>query len=351
MQRNRPVIIAAVILGLLAIGLTAMSFFGGGGSRPTTVASAPTPVPRLMNYVAIHEIAPRTRITRNLVRQEQVDASSGPAVTLQDIEGKLAADIIYPGTPITPALLVPPIKRTTPANFEVPPNTRAIAVMIDKSQTIGDIVDVGDHVDVIVVNKVKYKDPVSQQDGESRSGRTIAQNLLVLATDDAIKQAAAPPAGAKQPLPPGATPTPPPPPPPPTPANQPAPKLRVILAALPAEAQRIAAAEEAGNIHLTIREPNAVDETPLGEAFEYPSPVLRNGGRSLIRAAKAAPNNTANMRRDISMPQMPPWQPTPPGLPPMGSGALPAPAPEPTGTEITVIRGTEKTRVIVPPKQ
>jgi len=370
MQRNRPVILGAAILGLLAIGLTLMSLLRPRTATPppgTGPNAAPTKAPTVKQVVPYKELPPRTLITRYNVHEMELPVVAGappvPSMTMEAAIGRLTSDIIRPGQPITAQLLTEPIKRTTPANFRVPTGTRGLAVMVDPKSTLGDLVDVGDRVDVVVVHKVKYKN-AQQQENESRSGRTIARNLLVLATDPAVAQArATPPPAAAPGVPgvPGAPPAPPPPPTPPPPPGQAPAKIRVVLAAPPAEASRIAAAQESGNIHLTLRDPSEPVLLPgVPEAFEYPirdkAGPARAGGNAPSNA-NAQPNRpspqtgnaTVTPREQNPQPDRPRQQ----GIVPPATWELPTPIPPPQPTappdaEVTVIRGTEKTRVLVP---
>lgn len=385
-RNNRPVIIGAVLLGVLALALTLYSVLGGRGGAPGTPApGTPAPAaPRVTQLVSKVSIPPRTRITPDMAGMfdtreiaAPADGAPSPAFTsFEDIQGRLVTEPIYPGRPIARTAMTEAVGRVTPANFEVqdnllPANSRAIAVMVDPKATMGGLVDVGDRVDVIVVHALKYRSTASGIEGNARSGRTIGQNLLVLATDDALKKAQTPPAGAAAP---GATGTaagaaPPPPPPPPPNPNAPAPKVRVVLAAPPAIAERIAAAQEQGNIHLSLRPPTSPEQFPVPEAVEYPvrpgpdpaavarAERLRTEAREDRRAALAATRDERNQRAaraamitaraqgggggQMRMPD--------PTIRPMPTtDTAPPPPPPPTGSEITVIRGTEKTRVLVP---
>ncbi|HEX8552468.1 MAG TPA: Flp pilus assembly protein CpaB [Abditibacteriaceae bacterium] len=372
MQRNQPLIIGAAVLGILAIGLTLMTLMRGNQApqpgQPGGVAAATPPPARQL--VASRPIPPRTVITTDMVREDEIATPIAGALSDRKlIVGKLAGSPIPAGEVFTPALLVEPIKRTTPANFSVPPGLRAVAVMVDPKATIGGIVDVGDRVDVVVVHKIRYRNE-ADQDGETRSGRTIAQNLLVLATDPSIAQAIAPPPPPPAPAAPGApaaAPAPPPPPPPaPPPApppGTPVPKVRIVVAAPPLEAERMAAANALGEIHLTLRDPNRNDQAPQPEVFEYPIRTLGrttvpnrganagnannsggNGGGQRTRNTSAASDNY-RPRNESMMTALPPMSP-PQTLPPASLGG--AANNVEAGSQVTVIRGTEKTKVTVP---
>jgi Flp pilus assembly protein CpaB len=360
MQRNRPILIAAAVLGILAVGLTLMTLLRGPAAPPppgTAGVPAATPAP-IKQVVAVRNILPRTIITAAMVREEEVTSPvTGGLTSVREAVGKLASDLIPTDEVLTDALLTAPVKRTVPANFAVPPGTRAVAIMVDPKATIGGLVDVGDHVDVVVVHKLKYKNEADQE-GETRSGRTIAQNLLVLATDPALEQAKTSPTPAPTgPADPNAPPPPPPAPTPPPNPNAPPIKLRVIVAAPPVEAARLAAAMGLGDLHLTLRDPSSIEESAVPESFEYP---IRTIGRTVPRPQNrvTGSTNSGNSGMDVFK-NMFGNQPTPgTGVAPMepprnlpgqgsdaGSGAS---APAEAASEVTVIRGTEKTRVIVP---
>ena len=382
-MQNRPLVIGAAILGILAIGLTLMSLLGRGGSAPAPGqpggAPAVAPVVTARQLVANRPIPPRTVITRDMLREDAGKAVVVGAITdAQQIVGKLTGSGIAAGDVFTPAVLVDPIKRAKPANFTIPPGLRAVAVMVDPNTTVGGLVDVGDRVDVVAVHKLRFRND-ADQDTETRSGRTISQNLLVLATDEAIKKADTPPApapGAPPATNPDGSPAPvPPPPPPPAPAAPPAPgtptpKVRVVLAAAPLDAERIAAAQGLGDIHLTMRDPSRNDQAAQPEVFEYP---IRTIGRRTAQARPAGNTAAANARseerraelgvraleamtggggpRRESSGEMPPVSPQmmPPQNIAPASPVIGIPSEEEQrNSQVTVIRGTEKTKVSVP---
>lgn len=351
MQRNKALIMGAAVFGILAVGLTLMSLFGRQAPPPAPEAVA-TPAPS-KQLVARRTIPPRTVVTADMVTEDEINTPvAGGYTATADVVGKLTGEAIPQGAAFTAASLVEPVKRATPGNFAVPPGLRAVAVMVDPNTTVGGIVDVGDRVDVVVVHKLKYKNEADME-GETRSGRTIGQNLLVLATDAALKRASVPPTPAPgSPEAANATPAAPPPPPPPPPApGAVTPKARVVVAASPAVAERLAAAQGLGEIHLTLRDGIGRDALPVPEAFEYP---IRTLGRTVPRKGQATTNVTVSRPSRSYEPQpVLPQQVQQPMTPPMPPYQVPAPPAaasnnvEPA-TEVTVIRGTEKSKVIVP---
>lgn len=346
MQKNKPIVIGAALLGILAIGLTLMSLLGGRTPSPAP-APAATPEPA-KQLVASRTIPPRTVVTSDMVREDSINSPvTGGLTDSKLVVGKLTGDIVHQGDVFTPAVLVEPLARAKPANFAVPAGLRAVAIMVDPNATVGGIVDIGDRVDVVVMHRLKYKNE-ADQDGETRSGRTIGQNLLVLATDAALKKAdTPPPAPAAAPTDPNAPPPPPTPPPAPTPApapGTPVAKVRVVVAASPGVAERLVAAQGMGEIHLTLRDGIGQDQAAVPEVMEYP--VYTLGRRTPVKTAGGGGGGSAS---NIFKPQAPPSAIMPPQYPQtMVPPASPSGAMQPASAEVTVIRGTEKSKVEVP---
>lgn len=369
-----PIIIGAVVFGLLAIGLTIFSVFRGAAPAPVetsnTVAVQPAAV---KHYIAVRPIYPRTVITSDMLREsDEGEGVESTAVTnLTDIVGKMANRTIQRDQVITADTLTMPIARVIPANIPIPLGLRAVAVWVDPAQTAAGLVDVGDRVDVIATHELTLEKQGSQVVVGATaftSGRTIAQDLEVLAVDKSITEVrpVTPPAtagqaeqpGANGAAAPGAAPA-PTPTPAPTPVNQPGQeqRTRIILAAAPNVAQRLVAANSKGELHITIRNPNSRENSAQPEAREYPSriaagPRVSGAGQMSERQARMEEaklgadiiKSIAGGRNDQSI-----LAPAPIPSPNMNGGTpglyTPQPAPE---KEVTVIRGTEKTRVVVP---
>jgi Flp pilus assembly protein CpaB len=262
------------------------------------------------------------------------------------------------------------IARVVPANFAVREGLRAVAIWVDPNQTAAGLVDVGDRVDVISTHKLstakqstELYDQIVVGSTDFSSARTIAQDLEVLAVDKSITAASAPAPAAAAPGAPGAAPPPPPPPPPPANANQTA-RTRVVVATSPAVAATLVAANETGNLHITIRNPNSRERFPVAETRQYPSRVVNVPKPSAFRGRGGGGGNAGgggggDRGRRPPVDRIPygplPMDPSPgsgaagvgTALPTGSMGGTPIPPP-PSGSEVTVIRGTEKTRVIVP---
>jgi Flp pilus assembly protein CpaB len=334
-KSNQTAIVGVIIFGILAVGLTFYALTRGSGPSPNanqTSATADTSATPKSYFVASRQIWPRTRITRDMLMERQSNGHPIPANAITDpfqVVGKLANGIMQPGQVFTTEATVQPVTRVIPANIPIPTGLRAVAVWVNPKETAAGLVDVGDRVDVISTNQLKGKTATSDS-VEFTSGRTIAQDLQVLAVDKSIN---APTANGAQPAPAAA----------PAggnnqqPENSDASRTRVILAATPQQVQRIAAANAAGTLHIAIRNPGDSMVLPTGESLEYPVHLISTKTAPAASPAPAAP--PVYNRNNQSGPYFPPPSPS---LPPAVT-TVTSPI-----NEVTVIRGTEKTVVAVP---
>lgn len=347
MQKSNQTAIAGVIIfGILAVGLTIYALTSKKGDSPppnTSTANTVTAAVPKSYFVATREILPRTRITRDMLTERQSNGTPIPDNAITDpfqIVGQLANKVVEPGQILTTAATVQAVTRVIPANIPVPPGLRAVAIWVNPKETAAGLVDVGDRVDVISTNKLKGSTSTSDS-VDFVSGRTIAQDLQVLAVDKSINTPTAT-AGAQPAAPAPAT-------------NQPAEnsdasRTRLILAASPQQAQRITAANAAGILNIAIRNPGDSSVLPTGESLEYPVHLVS------IKAAAAPPAPPAPPAPSApSAPSAPakegnngPIFPPPTTGPPIPITVGPAKIAPPTINEVTVIRGTEKSVVAVP---
>ncbi len=360
-KNTLPIIIGAVLFGLLALGLTINALLGSGGApAPTPVAQTEAqPAPAQKVYVARRPIYPRTVITRDMIEESESATNTPNAISNPyDVVGRIANNTIQPGQVLTIDSITSSLGRVIPANIPIPAGLRGVAVWVDPDQTAAGLVDIGDRIDVIVTQELKLEKTGNQVvigTPDFTSGRTLAQDLEVLAVDRSI-QAARP----AQPLPGAATnpdgsaATPQPTPPPNTPPGQQN-RTRLILAATPEIAQRLVAANVKGQLHITIRNPGSRDRFPVAESREYPSRLAAGPPTQQAKQLSEAESRREDAKLGLEVikaisgkddnPSMPS---VPSALPPFdpnasGGGMIIPPAPE-----VTVIRGTEKTRVAVP---
>jgi Flp pilus assembly protein CpaB len=369
-RNNTPIIIGAVLFGILALGLTffVLNSSNSGPAQPTATAQA-TPAPPRTQWVAQRTIYPRTIITRDMmVESDNSEAAPGAIADPNDAVGLIASRTIRPGEALTASAITTPVARVIPANIPIPVGLRGVAVWVNPDETAASLVDVGDRVDVIASHQLtanKENDRAVIGATEFSTGRTIAQDVEVLAVDPSIQQytpgkpatvnAAGGTQPAEQPTPvPGATPAAQTPPPSNQQPNQRR-FMRVILAATPAVAQRLVAANRGGQLHITIRNPNSHDRLAASEAREYPSRsvFLNTAGRARSEKLQDEARARYYARQDKSLEfqqekqlktlSVAPAIPNPSGIGSTGNNMQPS-----YNKEVTVIRGTEKTRVIVP---
>jgi len=356
MQNKSPILLATILLGLLAIGGVAFMFMSPAAPPPQQLAVVPTPTPvPSAIYVANRDIPPRAVVTQAMLRKTLISGPVPPDAlqNLDEIRWQITKEPILTGETVTLASFGPRLRRKVSANFEIPSGYRAVAVWVDSAQTAAGVVDVGDRVDVVATHRLRIdKAPGQYVIGatEFSSGRMIGQNLRVLAVDESIK--APPPTPTPVPGAPGVDPA-AGPPPAPTPAPQ-APgaqtgglnanKTRVFLAATPDVAARLIAANDQGTLNIIIRNPEDADASPVPEAREYPS-------RTFFKSDDKSGGNSGGGNAVAPIPDLPPPLPAPStDVPPMPTTDVTSATPIPTenSKEITVIRGTEKTRVLVP---
>ena len=397
MQKKPPILPIAVGLGVLAVGGTAFLLSRGPAAPPATaagpgtpiaLAAAPTPVPE-MRYIANRDIPPRTVMTSDMLRRTAVSGPPTPnAITsLDDVRGMITNKAIHSGDAITRDSFIAPLGRAIPANFAIPSGFRAVAIYVNPMQTAAGLVDVGDRVDVIATQKLSFdKQPNQFIIGakEFTTGRTIGTNLLVLAVEKSLEAPVVKPTPAPAP---GATPAAPgaapaaagalptdaaaPPAGGTAPAEtrsdspeKPAGNIRVILAAPLEIASRLVAANEGGTLHVVVRNPLDGDAEASPETREYPSRTItvrqptESGGNGGGRGSSGGGGDSPS----FPIPELPPVtvsqnagssspMPMPVPATPSGGGEMTMPSgtgAEPPMRDVMVVRGTEKTRVIVP---
>ena len=322
MQKKPPILLIAIVLGLIALGGTALLLSHKTSPEPVAVAAGPqvsapvepTPVPEV-RYIANRDIPPRTLLTPDMMRRSAISGPKpfGAISSLADVRGMITNRTISAGDIVTSDAFINPLGRAIPANFAVPSGFRAVAIYVNPQQTAAGLVDVGDRVDVLVTQKLtidKGPDQFVVGTKDFTAGRTVGTDLLVLAVEqslnapvptpapvaeepakgaapaadapgapaagapDAAKlpaDAAAPPAGAAPPADNA--------PPETRPANSgdkpdTGGNIRVILAAPIETASRLVAANDSGTLHVIVRNPLDGDSERGPEVREYPSRTI-----------------------------------------------------------------------------
>ena len=359
MNRNNMILIGLVALFLVGAGLTAFVFMR---PAPAPQATGPAPAPaQVRNFVAARYIPPRTIITTDMLTEASDSQPVAGAITdIDQVVGKLTSEPIEKGQVVRAAMTTDDIDRVIPANFRIPrADLRAVAIWVDPVQTAAGLVDKGDRVDVIVAHKLKVSG--NNNTGEVVSGRTIAQDLEVLGVDRSLVVTPQP---TPAPAAPGAAPGAPPPPPAPTPPPQPGQRTftRVVVAATPGVAERLIAANVSGELHITVRDPQTRENFPIPGAREYPAqsvdPLSQKVREAAVQDAIESRRRERQLAYNVRERQVMkrfetsrvttgPAMPLP-TLQPAQPQVFPAPASAPNVHEITVVRGTEKTRVVVP---
>jgi Flp pilus assembly protein CpaB len=342
-MRN-PMLLVALGLGAVA-AIGTFLFIGRKNAQNKAKAGGQKAVVA-QEIVATTTIYPHSLIQPDMVeakKAEQLDPTA--CQDLSEVIDHVALSQVAPGEKLYRYNVSGVQGQTTRpvVSFEVPLKTRAYCVVVDPALGAGGLLQVGDHVDVLVIYDM----------GDRAMSRTIVQDIQVLATEllgdkpvepgtaeaEAGKKggkasAESPTKSAKSA---------------PEERKTPAPgtvQLKVVLAVLPEQAQQLSAAQKKGEISLTIRNARDDEELDLGESYEQPKDIRtaaeileERQARELSRKAAALGNATQRLAGWPS-PAFPPL--TPPGA----GQPLPRPEPAKPAKTVEVIRGM--VREVVP---
>lgn len=147
---------------------------------------------------------------------------------------------IFPGEPIIAAKLSSPGERVTIVQ-RLTPGHRAMAISVDAATAVGGFVAPGDRVDIVM----------TQGSGEELRAVTVLQNVRVVGIDQTSEEQQGGPMVVRT----------------------------ITVEVLPDEGQRLALAQKAGQLSLSLRELDAPDLEPLqqvqlSDLFEAPEPVV-----------------------------------------------------------------------------
>jgi len=268
---NKAILLVGLFLGLVSAVLVYVYLSQGGGDGEAS-AAATKPV-----VVATQDISARVRITAEMVEVKSLaenavhpDAFSSTD-GLTDMVTRLPiteGEQILSSKVAATAREVPwPGDEELPLSYVVPPDQRALSVQVSEVTGAGGLILPGDFVDVIGVFDVtfygiKEDDPTSSEEFEDYVAVTVLQNVQVLAVAQEVAESL--PGESEddgttgeesQPVLPN-------------PADPNPDATNVTLAVTPAEAQKLALAEEMGVLKLSLR--------PVGETDESTVPAIIN---------------------------------------------------------------------------
>lgn len=241
---GRVGLLLAGILAILAGLLVYLAVRDRGGDDGESVS---TPTSSTIEIVrAVEDIPARTEITAEMIEVVRVprDGSLAGAVNSEAlIVGRTTRIPIYQGEQFMPEKLTSLSALTASSlAYIIPEGHRAMAVTASKLSTAGGLVRPGDHVDVMVVVDLEFTDPVDGGEVSETRSITIAQNVEVLAVEQALQNRLTNEPEVSE----G------------SPVDQPAPQpdaTVVTLAVTPAEAELVFLANDRGEIRLSIRPP------------------------------------------------------------------------------------------------
>jgi pilus assembly protein CpaB len=127
--------------------------------------------------IALVEIKPRTKITRDMIRLDQYPKeliAEDAKTKVEEVENQVAQHEVFAKEQIRAMDLVTEGQSPT-LTFKIPEGMRAIAIGVGEVMTVGTVVQPGDRVDILAT----YRDPRTRQE----ITRVILQNVEVLAVN------------------------------------------------------------------------------------------------------------------------------------------------------------------------
>ncbi len=312
----------ALIAGLLA-AILAWTMFS------KQRAGAPKEAPQTVLVAVPQQTVPvGAELRADMFQKKALEATQVPTNAIQDpqiLEGLIAVTELPAGQPVRPEQVR---KRSAQLGMAYALNEglRAMAVSLDVVGTVADFIKPMDHVDILMV----YRD-----NGHVVT-RTLVQDVVVLAVGQTVTPPA--PAETEEGAPEGAG----------AKAEQPRrAQTPVTLALTPQQAQLVLAADEAGDLRLTLRARNDRSIVPLSEVKSWtlvPPPPKQQPGQPAAQAPPAAGQAKPAAAQ----------APAAAGEPKARETATQAPAPPeaklPREAYVEVIRGSAR-EIVVPEKK
>ena len=304
MQRRRVLIAMAlaVAMGFLASYVVYQAVRTAQGKQAETEQLA----------VAAANISLGEALTAQHIKMADWPKSTVPAGAVRsakDAEGRVARASIVVGEPLLEARLAPAGQGGLMPVL-VPAGKRAVTIKVDEAIQKSGFVVPNSRVDVLVT--------MARQTGQSRESRIVLQDVMVLASDQAVEMK----------------------------DNKPVTMTTVTMAVSPQEAERLALAQNEGKVTLALRnlQDNAQISTPgvttaqlLGSPAPAPAPAKKQGG-------VAASTNRSTIKRS-SPPAAVATQPAVAAHSPATTPPAQAVPPVPKHT-VMVIRGANATDVV-----
>ncbi len=302
-QRLLPVLVLAVTVGLVTSYLVYSSV--KAGTDPNRDTSEVTVA--AVNISIGEALTPQHM---KLVRWPKASLPPAAIATPKTVEGRVAKVSFFPGEPILEAKLA----ASGPGGLMtmmVPPGKRAVSIKLDEAAQKSGFLLPNSRVDVLVT--------MARNAGGGKESRLVLQDVTVLAADQSVE----------------------------TKDNRPVTMTTVTLALTPAEAERLALAQNEGKVNMAIRNmtdgslvttPGVTTNALLGSPAPAPKP------------AEASPK-PAGPRKPTQVAAKPKPAPAAPPAPAVAQAPVPAPtvapAPVPVPTHtVAVIRGVNASQQV-----
>lgn len=251
----------------LATILLGTALAGAGSFAVMHLAVAPAPATAMQDVIMVDVVVARTEIAYGqsvepamLMTQSWPKSAviSGVYTEIDSFltgEPRRALGRIFPGEPIMVAKLSSPGERVTIVQ-RLTPGYRAVAISVDAATAVGGFVAPGDRVDIVL----------TQGSGQELRAVTVLQNVRVVGIDQTSEE------------------------------QQGTPKVvrTITVEVLPDGGQRLALAQKAGQLSLSLRDLNAPDLEPLqqiqlSDLFEAPEPAPVAEAEVVEEATETAP--------------------------------------------------------------
>ena len=236
---NRLPLIAAVILGLLAVFLSNRYF--QKKEKELFQGTKPKPV-----LVATHNIDKNTIVKKNDIKIVKIPAKfiqPSAVASVKAVVDKITTAFILKGEQIVSTKLISPEKGRWLA-IKTPSGKRAVTISADSVTGVGGLVKPGDYVDILGTFDLIKIGESGKQEVQSVS-LPLFQNVLVLAVDQEMSKFSLPKKEKKIRI------------------RKEGEISTVTLALSPQEAENLVFAEEKGKIRLMLRAPDDSQKSPL----------------------------------------------------------------------------------------